>query len=203
MDGVHGDIGGFQRPDRAARGDGSPRAGRARAAALGCPGVRVSLSAVQWPVRPVSAPCRGAGGDLGCAGGLDGGSVQGCRPGRLDRVVAGTAVPAAEADRQQQPLRDSERQGRDAQLGVAGAGSESAAAVAGHARGARFPGSAGRDVRGSVALRGHLLPGVELADAGTHARIHAPAGRPGAVARERTTEGGLRVCAGSPMPARR
>ena len=66
----------------------------------------------------------------------------------------------------------------------------------GHARGARFPGSAGRDVRRSVALRGHLLPSIELADAGTHARLHAPAGQPGAVARERTTEGGLRVCAG-------
>ena len=101
MYGFHGDIRDFRRADRAARGDGSPGAGRARAAALGCAGVRVSLSAVQWPVRPVSAPCRGAGGDLGCAGGLDGGSVQGCGPGRLDRLVAGTAVPAAEADRQQ------------------------------------------------------------------------------------------------------
>ena len=189
----HGDIGGLRRADRAARGDGSPGAGRARAAALGCAGVRVSLSAVQWPVRPVSAPCRGAGGDLGRAGGLDGGSVQGRRPGRLDRLDAGAAVPAAEADRQQQPLRDSGRQGRDAQPGVAGAGSEFAAAVAGHARGARFSGSAGGDVRGSVALRGHLLPGVELADAGAHARLHAAAGQPGSVARERTTEGGPRV----------
>ena len=53
-----------------------------------------------------------------------------------------------------------------AQPGLAGAGSEPAAVVRGHAGGARISGSSGGDVRGRLALRRHLLPRGQLALAG-------------------------------------
>ena len=53
--------------------------------------------------------------------------------------------------------------GRSAQLGLAGAGAEPAAAVAGHPGGAWISRLSGGDVRGCLALCRDLLPRVELA----------------------------------------
>ena len=83
--------------------------------------------------------------------------------------------------------------GRVPNLASRGAGSEPAAAVARHPGRARVSGAAGGDLRGPVAVRGHVLPGVELASAGAHAGLFARTGRDGALARARPGEGGVRV----------
>ena len=110
----------------------------------------------------------------------------------MDRLVAGAAVLAAAPDREQQPLRGAGG-GPGSEPGVAGARAEPPPAGAGHAGRARVPGAAGGDVRGPVALRRHLLPGVELAVAGARARLFPRTGRVGALAGERSAEGGVRV----------
>ena len=84
-------------------------------------------------------------------------------------------------------------EGPGSEPGVAGARAEPAPAGAGHAGRARAPGAAGGDVRGPVALRRHLLPGVELAVAGAHARLFPGTWRIGALAGERSAEGGAGV----------
>ena len=110
------------------------------------------------------------GETLAGAAGVAGRGVQGGGARRVDRLDAGAAVLAAAPDREQQPLRGAGR-GPGSEPGVAGAGAGPAAAVGGHAGRARPPGAAGGDVRGPVAVRGHVLPGVELGAAGAHARL--------------------------------
>ena len=176
----------------AARRGGPPGARRRGAAALGRAVGEAPLSALPRPVRQVAAARGGAGGDLAGAAGLAGRGVQGGGSRRVDRLVARAAVLAAAPDREQQPVRGAGG-GAGCELGVAGAGVEPAAAVAGHARRARVPGGAGGDLRGPVAVRGHVLPGVELACAGAHAGLFARTGRDGALARARPAEGGVRV----------
>ena len=176
----------------AARRGGPPGARRRGAAALGRPDGEASLPALPRSVRQVAAARGGAGGDLAGAAGLAGRGLQGRGSRRVDRLVAGAAVLAAAPDREQQPLRGAGGE-PGSEPGVAGARAEPAPAGAGHAGRARAPGAAGGDVRGPVALRRHLLPGVELAVAGAHARLFPGTGRVGALAGERSAEGGVRV----------
>ena len=189
----HGAVRILRRQGCSGRGHGSSRARCCGAAALGRVGCTPSLSCVPRPVRQGAAPCRGAGRDVACAAGLDGGGVQGRASRCVGRLVTRAAVCPVASDRQQQPFRDADRPGAGSQPGLAGTRPEPAPCGARHACTARLSGGAGRDLRGPVALFGDLLSGVELAQAGLDARLFAGAGRVGALARERATEGGLRV----------
>ena len=93
------------------------------------------------------------------------GRVQAGRTRSLDRLAGGAAVPAPASDRQQLALCHPDAW-PGAQLGLAGAGAEPAAAVAGHPGGAWISRLSGGDVRGCLALCRDLLPRVELALAG-------------------------------------
>ena len=183
--------------------DGLPRSGLARrpgapdprcagAPSLGPPGRDPSLAVVPGPVRQGSAPCRDAGCDLDGAAGLAGRRAAAHGQGSLDRLVpAAEAAPPAPGH-PELPLYDPAGISRS-KPGLAGARPEPAAAVGQHAGGARIPGTAGRNVRGSGALRRHLLPGRQLALAGPHRRLWAPPGRRADVAPSRPAQGDSRV----------
>ena len=102
-------------------------------------------------------------------------------PRPLDRLERGAAVPAASLDRAAGSLCHSDAVS-GCESGVAGAGAESAAPVRGHAGGSRLSGSSGGKFCGCRALRGDLLPGVELALAGPDPRLWPRVRRLGALA---------------------
>ena len=98
-------------------------------------------------------PCRGARRDLARTDRLAARRVQAGRTRSLDRLAGGAAVPAPASDRQQLALCHPDAW-PGAQLGLAGAGAEPAAAVAGHPGGAWISRLSGGDVRGCLALVG-------------------------------------------------
>ena len=152
-----------------------------------------SLSWFPGSVRPVIASCCGAGGEVDCVAGLDGGCVQGRGSGQVDRLVAGAVVCAVASDREQQPFLDADGAGRGAESGLSDTRAEPASCSAGHACPARFSGGSCGDLRGSVAFFGDLLSGLELAESGLDAGVFAGAGQSGPLAGERSAQGGLRV----------
>ena len=114
---------------RFARGHGAPDLGRAGAPALGPAGGGAPLPTVSRRHRQRPAPCRGARRDLARTDRLAARRVQAGRTRSLDRLAGGAAVPAPASDRQQLALCHPDAW-PGAQLGLAGAGAEPAAAVA-------------------------------------------------------------------------
>ena len=100
----HGAVRILRRQGCSGRGHGSSRARCCGAAALGRVGCAPSQSCVPRPVRQGVAPCRGAGRDVACVAGLDGGGVQGRGSRCVDRLVTRAAVCPVASDRCGQDL---------------------------------------------------------------------------------------------------
>ena len=101
--------------------------------------------------------------------------VQGRGSGSVGRLHAGAAVRAAASGREQRPLLGSA--GRAGSVPrIAGAGGWSCGGCRGTCAPRTAIRCAGGDVRGPVAVRGHVLPGVGLGTGGAHARLLAGAG---------------------------
>ena len=175
----------------------SVRPGRSGAGGVGPSDGRAPLPGIPVPVRRRAAARRGDGGRaLGGAGRVGAGFVQGEGAGRLDRLGAGAAVPAAASGGEQHALPDPAGAAWR-QPGVASAVAVAAPAVVGHGSGARPSGAGRGDLRGPGAVRGHVLPGVELdragRDAGLRPRRRRLDGARGAEAGVRAGAGGRRA----------
>ena len=148
---------------------------------MGPPGRHPPLPAVLRPVRQGLAAGRDPRPDLGGAGGLAGRRPQARGPRPVDRLVpraeAAPPAPSGPEFKVRCAARLARREPR-----VAGARPEPAAAGGRHAGGAWLPGPARRNVHRPGALCRHLLPGRQLALAGPHLRLRAPAGTGAATA---------------------
>ena len=167
-------VGGIRQGGGGGPGGGGAAGPRGRAAALGRADGGAPLPGVQAVRGARPAPRRGVAGALGGAGRLAVGGVQVRAAGPLAGLAPVGAVPAPAPGGEQHAVPGAAGGVGGAGPGVAGAVAQPAAAFRGLGGGARPSAGARGDVRGSGAVPGHVLRGVELDAGGPDEGLRAP-----------------------------